>query len=150
MMNEVIGIEAMPKYIKGWGYELWVHNDADYCGKELVLYAGKYCSIHYHKIKKETFYVTSGLMTVELYDQPFEVENGDLVRTLEELDGTGRLKVEALSMGPGDSLLIEPGTPHRFYGLEKQTRFMEFSTQHFEEDSYRIWPGDSQGGLLNG
>ena len=38
-MNDVIGIEATPKYHKSLGFELWVHNDADYCGKELVLYS---------------------------------------------------------------------------------------------------------------
>ena len=31
---------------------------------------------------------------------------------------------------------IRPGTNHRFYGL-KDSKILEISTQHFEEDSYR-------------
>ncbi len=145
-MNEVIGIETTPKYRKGWGYEYWIHNDEDYCGKELVLYSGRQCSIHYHKIKKETFYVISGNMTVRLFDRPFEVTDGKLMGTIESLVAAGLLKTETVNMTVGDSLLIEPGTPHRFLGIAMETRFMEFSTQHFEDDSYRIWPGDSQNG----
>ena len=145
-IQKVIGAEVTPKYSKGWGYELWIHNDADYCGKELVLYRDKKCSIHYHKIKKETFYIVTGRMLVELYDRPFEVENCDLSGTIQELLGMDLLSTKSVEMGTGDSLVIEPGTPHRFIGIADQTRFMEFSTQHFEKDSYRIWPGDSQNG----
>ena len=50
-----------PKYHKkGWGYELWIHNDTDYCGKLLFFEKGKRCSFHYHKKKTETFYLQSG------------------------------------------------------------------------------------------
>ena len=143
-LRGVLGLEEIPKYQKGWGFEYVIANDRDYCGKELVLYEGKKCSIHYHKIKKETFFVITGNMVVDLYDRPFEVENGDLARTVEELLGTGQLETESVNMTVGDSLLIEPGIPHRFLGLAKETHFMEFSTEHFEWDSYRIWPGDSQ------
>ena len=144
-MNDMIGVDTMPKYQKGWGYELWVHNDADYCGKELVLYKDKKCSVHYHKVKKETFYVVSGSMIVDLYSHPFTVE-GDLDQTVDTLIRNGGLATKSHYMETGDSLLINPQTPHRFTGLAEETRFMEFSTQHFEEDSYRMWPGDSQNG----
>lgn len=142
-LHSIVTLRDTPKHRKGWGYELWVVNGEDYCGKELVLYEGKKCSIHYHKIKKETFYVIDGEMAVELYERPFEVEE-DLVSTLEELHGTGQLESKTVMMLSGDSLTIDPYTPHRFVGLAPKTRFIEFSTQHFEEDSYRIWPGDSQ------
>jgi mannose-6-phosphate isomerase-like protein (cupin superfamily) len=145
-MNDIIGVDTMPRYQKGWGYELWVHNDADYCGKELVLYVSRKCSVHYHKVKKETFYVVSGSMIVNLYSHPFTVENGDLKQTVADLVKSGGLDTKSHYMTKGDSLLIKPQTPHRFTGLDEETRFMEFSTQHFEEDSYRIWPGDSQNG----
>jgi mannose-6-phosphate isomerase-like protein (cupin superfamily) len=145
-MNDIIGVDTMPRYQKGWGYELWVHNDADYCGKELVLYQSMKCSVHYHKVKKETFYVVSGSMIVNLYSHPFTVENGDLKQTVADLVKSGGLDTKSHYMTKGDSLLINPQTPHRFTGLDEETRFMEFSTQHFEEDSYRIWPGDSQNG----
>ena len=41
---------------KGWGYENWLVNTELYCGKILHFNHGKQCSLHYHKIKDETFY----------------------------------------------------------------------------------------------
>ena len=31
-----VNIKAPHRVDKKWGYELWVHNDEDYCGKLLV------------------------------------------------------------------------------------------------------------------
>ena len=45
---------------KGWGYELWIENNELYCGKHLHVLPTKWCSVHYHKNKKETFYVING------------------------------------------------------------------------------------------
>lgn len=46
---------------KKWGYELWIHNDPQYCGKLLVFpEKGNHFSMHYHMIKNETWYVQSG------------------------------------------------------------------------------------------
>jgi mannose-6-phosphate isomerase-like protein (cupin superfamily) len=151
MLNQVVSSDAMTRVAKGWGYEYWIHNDKDYCGKELVLYRGKKCSVHYHKLKRETFYVVTGSMDVELYDRPFHVAwssarvvNHDLLRTVDKLRKTRQLKTATVRMEAGDSLVIDQRTPHRFRGVADETRFMEFSTQHFDADSYRIWPGDSQ------
>ena len=41
---------------KGWGYEKWIVNTEEYCGKLLHLIKGKKCSWHYHTLKDETFY----------------------------------------------------------------------------------------------
>ncbi|HMO17737.1 MAG TPA: PfkB family carbohydrate kinase [Oligoflexia bacterium] len=95
---------------KTWGHEEWIVN-ADYCGKKLVLHEGHCCSLHFHKIKDETFYIASGKVGFQMNDQFF-------------------------ILLPGDSLLITPGTKHRFYGLEHSEIF-EFSTHHMEDDSYR-------------
>lgn len=112
------------KYVpKGWGGEYWIHNDELYCGKKLVLLAGKRCSLHFHKLKTETFYVQSGRLKMELRHP----------------DG----REEELILGAGDALHLPPGTIHRFTGIEDSEIF-EFSTQHFDEDSIRIEPGDSQ------
>ena len=49
------------KYVpKGWGYEKWIVNKDEYCGKILWFSKGKKCSWHYHKIKDEVFYIQSG------------------------------------------------------------------------------------------
>ncbi|MDA1169197.1 MAG: cupin domain-containing protein [bacterium] len=111
-------IQVVPK---GWGKELWVHNDEKYCGKILVLKKGKRCSLHFHVLKHETFYISKGLVQMELIDK----------------DGAKKTFV----MKPGDALEITQGLMHRFTGLE-DSEIMEFSTQHFDEDSYRIEKGD--------
>jgi len=54
---------------KGWGYEKWIVNTEDYCGKLLFFEEGKRCSWHYHKIKDEVFYLQSGKMIVKFSEQ---------------------------------------------------------------------------------
>ena len=49
---------------KGWGYEDWIVNKKEYCGKILFIKKGKRCSWHYHKLKDETFYIQSGKLEV--------------------------------------------------------------------------------------
>ena len=110
---------------KGWGKELWIANNEKYCGKKLILNKGKKCSVHFHKIKDETFFVQSGKVQLDMYPEGFP----------------GRQ--ERIIMEPGTTVRIPQNTPHQFYGLEDSEIF-EFSTQHFEEDSYRLAPGDSQ------
>ena len=50
---------------KGWGYEKWIVNKEEYCGKLLYFEKGKRCSWHYHKLKDEVFYLQSGKMIVK-------------------------------------------------------------------------------------
>jgi mannose-6-phosphate isomerase-like protein (cupin superfamily) len=103
-------IEIHPK---AWGEEHWIVNK-EYCGKKLVLRRGHRCSIHWHKIKDEVFYVISGLV-------------------LMEVGGSARV------LRPGMKQYIRPGDKHRFTGLV-DSEIMEFSTTHMEEDSYRDAP----------
>jgi hypothetical protein len=35
-MKLEVEIKQPPKVEKAWGYELWIHNDNEYCGKLLV------------------------------------------------------------------------------------------------------------------
>ena len=53
---------------KGWGYERWIVNCKQYCGKLLFFNRGKRCSWHYHKIKDEVFYLQSGKLMVYYSD----------------------------------------------------------------------------------
>jgi len=101
---------------KSWGEEHWIHNDEKYCGKKLILKAGKSSSLHFHVKKYETLYVESGQVKMEIVR--------DAVR-------------ETIVMNPGDFLEVTPGLVHRFEGVV-DSEIMEFSTQHFDEDSYRI------------
>jgi quercetin dioxygenase-like cupin family protein len=107
---------------KGWGYELWIHNDEKYCGKLLFFKEGKRCSLHYHKKKHETFYLQSGKM---------------LLRYSPEKEGM----IKKTILTPGDVFEIPPRLAHQMIALEDSELF-EFSTQHFESDSYRIEKGD--------
>ncbi len=108
---------------KGWGKELWIANTDQYCGKKLVLYKGKECSVHYHGKKDETFYVQSGKVEMVFQDRDGHTQRAVLRK--------------------GDKARISPGVLHRFHGLEDSEMF-EFSTQHLEEDSFRVEAGDSQ------
>jgi mannose-6-phosphate isomerase-like protein (cupin superfamily) len=108
---------------KGWGYERWIVNNEKYCGKLLYFVKDKRCSWHYHKIKEETFYIQSGRILLHAgYDDDINLS-------------------EELILTVGDSYHIKPGLRHQMLALET-TEMFEFSTQHFEEDSYRIIKGD--------
>lgn len=111
-----------PKKVeKQWGYELWIHNDEEYCGKLLVFEKeGNKFSMHYHLKKKETWYVQQGSFNFLWID----VENGIL---------------QSKIIISGESVLIERGLPHQLIALEDNSTIFEVSTQHFDEDSYRIY-----------
>jgi len=119
-------IQIIPK---GWGEERWLHNDELYCGKILVVHEGKRCSLHYHQLKTETFYVQQGRIRMELTDLKAGRETPPVI-------------LEEFEMGPGDTLLLKPGMVHRFTSLDGDAHIFEFSTQHFDADSHRIEKGD--------
>ena len=108
---------------KGWGFEKWIHNSKEYCGKLLYFVRGKCCSWHYHKIKDEVFYVQSGKIKV------FYSENDDIANA------------KTVILEPGENFHVYQGLRHRMEALE-DTELFEFSTQHFDSDSHRIIKGD--------
>jgi quercetin dioxygenase-like cupin family protein len=105
------GLSDTHRVPKEWGEEHWIVN-GEYCGKKLVLRKGWRCSLHYHRVKDEVFYLIAG-------------------RVLLEVDGAEHVMV------PGDHHRIAPTTVHRFSGIE-DSEIIEFSTHHEDEDSYRI------------
>jgi len=115
---------------KGWGLERWIDNNELYCGKLLTVFKGLFCSVHYHKLKTETFFIQSGLITMRVWEKPFVAEDIDIVN------------VKEFVMEPGDRLVIPPNTPHQFGGILSESVILEISTQHFEADSVRIIKGD--------
>lgn len=108
---------------KSWGREVWIANGQLYCGKILELNVGKRCSLHYHKLKTESFYLRAGKLKVIIKESP-ESE------TLEEFQ-----------LNPGDCMDIHPGLVHQLVALE-DVELYEFSTQHFDDDSHRLVSGD--------
>ena len=49
--------ETKPKFVpKGWGWEKWIANSSEYCGKLLFIKRNHRCSWHYHILKDEDFF----------------------------------------------------------------------------------------------
>jgi quercetin dioxygenase-like cupin family protein len=120
-MDIKVNVKSPHRVDKTWGYELWIHNDSEYCGKLLVFNKrGDKFSMHYHIDKKETWYVQFGGFHFHWID----TENG-------------KLNYKVLLVG--DSVLIERGLPHQLTAIEDNSTIFEVSTQHFDWDSYRIY-----------
>ena len=119
-MNTSMEINFVPK---GWGFEKWIVNCEEYCGKLLYFVKGKRCSWHFHELKDEVFYIHSGKMLVK-YSDDDDIENAS-----------------ELILERGDNFHVYRGLRHQMIALE-DTELFEFSTQHFDSDSHRIIKGD--------
>ena len=107
---------------KGWGFEKWIVNNEKYCGKLLYFIKDRKCSDHYHKLKTETFYIQLGKIILR-YSELNKLEKTEII------------------LSRGDHFHIPPFLAHQMIALE-DTELFEFSTQHFDEDSYRLEKGD--------
>lgn len=125
MMSELLPIFSKPEsHAKGWGEEIWITNNSEYCGKILRFNAGASFSMHYHLLKKETFFILKGVLNLEYYN----LQNASVIRRVCQ---------------KGDVIHLNIGTPHKLTAIE-DSEIIEFSTTHYEEDSYRVLAGDSQ------
>ena len=107
---------------KVWGEERIVVNSDKYCGKFLYVKKGFQCSLHYHRIKDETFFILSGSVWFE------EKKDTD--------DGVGYISGSILKAG--DIKHLPPMTIHRFSAIDEDCVIIEFSTPHKDSDSYRL------------
>ena len=116
-----------PKRVeKQWGHELWIHNDPQYCGKLLVFTnAGNKFSMHYHMLKNETWYIQEGSFQFDWIDG----EKAERCYT---------------QLQKGDVVYIQKGLPHQLTALEDNSVVFEVSTEHFDEDSYRVYRNGPQ------
>ena len=110
---------------KAWGYELWIHNNEKYCGKLLVFKKDKSFSMHYHLLKEESWYISKGEFQYSYIDTETSEIKQKIVRE-------------------GDCIHLLPGQPHQMLAIEEGSCIFEVSTQHFDSDSYRVFPGASQ------
>ena len=108
---------------KGWGFEKWIVNTEEYCGKLLYFVNGKKCSWHYHKLKDETFYIQSGKVLLKYSDSDDISDAKEII------------------LNKGDKFHIYRQLRHQMFALE-DTELFEFSTQHFDSDSHRLERGD--------
>ena len=120
---EKVDIKFPNEHIKSWGIEKWIHNDVEsgYCMKTILVYQDYWSSkgkFHYHKLKDETFLVVYGTLKLDV-----------------EVDGV----IRQLHLGPWESYRVKPGMRHRFTSAGTSCKFIEASTTHREEDSYRCY-----------
>src|ERR1700720_3915031 len=108
---------------KGWGREIWIVNGDLYCRKILEIRKGKRCSLHFHKLKTESFYLRAGRLKVRVKESP-ESE-----------------VIEEFELAAGECMDVPLGLVHQMEALE-DAELYEFSTQHFDSDSHRIVAGD--------
>ena len=106
--------------IKDWGYETWFANSPLYCGKMLFIKKGYSSSLHFHAKKTETIVVTKGQLSLILLKDEEEIWT---------------------ELYEDCSVLITPGLVHRLYARDTDVILHEFSTEHFDSDSFRIAPG---------
>lgn len=99
---------------KVWGVEVYLTNTPEYCAKQLYVDVGAASSLHHHKKKKETFIVSSGTGWLQLGDDVYR-------------------------LFPGRAIVIEPGTPHRFWTDIPGSGMiiLEISTHHDDDDVQR-------------
>ena len=48
-------------------------------------------------------------------------------------------KLEGRTLEQGETVLIERGLPHQLIALDDNSIVFEVSTEHFDEDSYRVY-----------
>ena len=109
---------------KGWGKEMIITNNELYCGKILMFKKGCKFSMHYHLKKDETWFIAEG----EFLYRWIDTETADIYE--EELK-------------PGDVVRQLPGQPHQLMA-HTDGSIIEVSTEHFDDDSYRVSKGDSK------
>jgi len=101
---------------KTWGFEAWIVNTPLYCCKLLFVLEGRYCSVHHHVRKDETFFILGGLIWVD-----------------------GEPGVNMI-LPQGSTTRIPPGEKHRFTARDGNAVILEVSTTHADEDSVRAVP----------
>jgi quercetin dioxygenase-like cupin family protein len=104
---------------KKWGYEHWVVNNEEYCGKILYLKKNNTSSWHYHKLKHETLYVQKGKLKIKFND------------------GNDFNSAAEIVLKAGERFVVYRGLRHMLIALET-TFIIEFSTTHFDNDSIRL------------
>lgn len=114
------GVRPAERVDKPWGHEeIFALVEGSYIGKLLFVSAGESLSLQYHHAKDETIALVSGQVEIDL--------------------GASAETLRAVSMSPGDSVHVVPGTLHRLRALQDSV-LVEASTadQGWREDVVRI------------
>lgn len=126
-MSESTEHDYILRVEKIWGCECWIVNNNLYCAKILHISYNGCSSLHYHKIKDETFHVQEGKCYLE-------------IRYPAAIEGVFRYREEVI-LRKGDTIRIRPGMAHRFWCTGDMTlgcKVLEISTTHSDEDVVRL------------
>ena len=104
--------EIIREIPKVWGKEIWLVNRYDYCGKLLYVNKDACCSVHMHPIKTESFFLLSGIVSLEVEDE------------------------RIILLPDSYAVTILPGQYHRYTGIEDSV-ILEISTHHEDSDTIR-------------
>jgi mannose-6-phosphate isomerase-like protein (cupin superfamily) len=108
---------------RGGGARCGSVNGDLYCGKILEIRKGKRCSLHFHKLKTESFYLRTG-------------------RLKDRVKGSPQSEViEEFELAARECMDVPLGLVHQMEALG-DAELYEFSTQDFDSDSYRLVSGD--------
>lgn len=97
---------------KPWGWEEWLDVNDKYAFKKLFMLSGHKCSLQYHVVKRESFYVISGKLKFRI--------GHDVNKLVEKI------------MLPGDTYIIDPGIVHQMEAMEDSV-YIEASTPEVED-----------------
>jgi len=110
----IVNKETMKEVKKVWGKEVWLVNNEKYCGKLLYLDKGAVSSMHYHKVKQETFFALSGQTGLMIAGKDYMLNPASRPKT------------------------IYPKQEHQFIGLSEGIVILEISTHHEDSDVARL------------
>jgi len=110
------------KVNKKWGYEIWMANNKgeNYCGKILYIKKGNATSMHFHANKHETFYMLEGELQIDILD-------------------TKNTKTHTKTLQVGEVFVLDRLVPHMLKAITGDVKFVEISTYHDDDDSYRVY-----------
>lgn len=97
---------------KPWGYERILEQNKDYVVKELFMKEGNSCSLQYHELKHETFYVLKGKLRFYV--------------------GKTKDDLTVMELNVGECYTIEPLVVHRMEAIV-DSLYLESSTNHLDD-----------------
>ena len=97
---------------KPWGSERVFAANGKYAGKLISILSGETLSFQYHVVKEETIHVLSGTLGMET-----------------EVEGERVL----LSLGPGETFHVTPGTRHRMFATVGDVLIVEVSSPELDD-----------------
>lgn len=133
MINDRPAIEVISKI---WGFEKRIIHNDKYCGKLLYIVKGKHTSLHYHKVKDETFFVHSGKVHVFFFDGGLQEFEKKMANTSSDVMNV----MERATLNSGDNFCVPPGRLHQIFSVE-DTVLYEFSTTYEEIGTVRLTEG---------